>query len=342
MSTVQSSLFDYEVAVQAEEKSDVVTACTALMVIEAPAWCFVHKGSGRIVKHCPSCGDWFRTIPSMIRNGKGKYCSHRCRAHYVTSGSAISKSLALALLSGVPHWTQVDKGGGMLVKKCLTCGDWFKTRPSRISKYCSESCRDKSAKTGEVLHCAVCGKVFYRASWYIERGFNEYCSKKCSHVGRRKTVNTTCDYCGKSFDKRKCRYDHSDHHFCSHACWQAGMVGENSPNWRGGISFEPYCPKWTPELRMRIRAFFNNQCVVCGKSGSKEKRMLSCHHVEYNKKACCDGKPVQFAALCQHHHNQTNFDRDRWEAMLHRCIDEIWGGRSYFTREEYAALKQGG
>jgi hypothetical protein len=114
--------------------------------------------------------------------------------------------------------------------------------------------------------------------------------------------------------------------------------GEKCHFWKGGISFEPYCPKWTKELKERIRTFFEYRCICCGKHENELKRKLCCHHVEYNKKACCDGKPVHFAAMCQTHHNKTNFDRERWEAMLHRIIDEIYDGKSYYTKEEYKKL----
>jgi transposase-like protein len=117
--------------------------------------------------------------------------------------------------------------------------------------------------------------------------------------------------------------------------------GCNNPNWRGGLSYEPYCPKWTPELRERIRAFFNYECIVCGKSQEENKRKLCCHHVEYNKNACCDGKPVHFAALCMVCHSKTNGNRKYWEYIIHRIIDEIYNGRSYYTKEEYENLKIG-
>lgn len=117
----------------------------------------------------------------------------------------------------------------------------------------------------------------------------------------------------------------------------AAQRGERGSNWRGGISFEPYCPKFNNDLRRRIRAFFEYQCVLCGKTTEENKRQLSCHHVEYNKAACCDGEPVHFAALCHVHHLKTNSDRERWESMIHRIIDEIYDGRSYFTKDEWAA-----
>ena len=118
-----------------------------------------------------------------------------------------------------------------------------------------------------------------------------------------------------------------------------GETGEKNPTWRGGISFEPYCPKFNKEFRVRVREFFEFQCVMCGISELNNERKLSVHHVEYDKTACCHGKPVTFVPLCKHCHSRTNRgDRARWEAMLHRCIDEMWGGRSYYTKEEYAAL----
>ena len=117
--------------------------------------------------------------------------------------------------------------------------------------------------------------------------------------------------------------------------------GERNARWLGGISFEPYCPKFNNNLKRRIRAFFDDQCVLCGKTAKENGRLLCCHHVEYNKQACCDGKPIHFTALCMKCHNKTNGDRTRWEDMIHRIIDEIYDGRSYFTKEEWEKLTEG-
>jgi hypothetical protein len=111
--------------------------------------------------------------------------------------------------------------------------------------------------------------------------------------------------------------------------------GPASPHWKGGISYEPYCPLWTNELRERIRAFFDYECIFCGKTQEENGCLLSCHHVEYDKQACCDGEPVQFAALCRRCHSKTNYNRPRWENMLHVIIHEIYNDRSYYTKEEW-------
>lgn len=120
------------------------------------------------------------------------------------------------------------------------------------------------------------------------------------------------------------------------------MSKENCHLWKGGISFEPYCPKFNNDLRRRIRAFFEHQCIICGKHENECNRKHCCHHVEYNKEACCDGKPVHFAAICIKHHAITNSDRERWEAIIHRIIDEIYEGKSYYTQEEYKELIKNG
>lgn len=120
----------------------------------------------------------------------------------------------------------------------------------------------------------------------------------------------------------------------------AKISGANSPNWKGGISFEPYCPKFNEGLKKRIRTFFNYECTLCGKTTPENRRNLSCHHVEYSKSACCDGKKVHFAALCDKCHARTNHERERWEAILHQIIDQIYDGRSYFTKEEWKEMTQ--
>lgn len=116
-------------------------------------------------------------------------------------------------------------------------------------------------------------------------------------------------------------------------------MGPESNFWKGGISFEPYCPKFNNDLKERVRSYFGYECIICGKTTEKNGKNLCVHHVEYDKSACCDGEPVHFAAMCHRCHSKTNFDRERWEAMMHRIIDEIYDGRSYYTKEEYKKIK---
>ena len=150
-----------------------------------------------------------------------------------------------------------------------------------------------------------------------------------------KTIEIVCVWCGNTANVNVTLSGK----FCSQLCSNKWHSGQRSPVWQGGTSFEPYCPKFNDDLRSRIRTFFDHRCMLCGKSTEENKRNLGCHHVEYNKLACCDGKPIHFTTLCNSCHAKTNRNRPRWEAMLHRIIDEIYDGRSYYTKEEYIKMR---
>jgi hypothetical protein len=137
--------------------------------------------------------------------------------------------------------------------------------------------------------------------------------------------------------------------------------GSKNPAWVGG-NRKGYCPdKWTTEFRRRIRMFFGNVCVECGEP--QNGTLLHCHHVYYDKKACCgvsdDGKyysnlgikddpktfgivgdPNKFVPLCGACHSRTSHrdHREFYAGKYEELINEHYNGRSYLTQEEYTAL----
>ena len=110
--------------------------------------------------------------------------------------------------------------------------------------------------------------------------------------------------------------------------------GERSPRWKGGISFEPYCPKFNREFKERVRSFFGYRCAECGEPQNGYK--LHVHHVNFNKMSCCDNTPPLFVPLCRSCHARTQKDRDYWEEHFTRMINEYHGGACYFPKEEAA------
>jgi hypothetical protein len=114
--------------------------------------------------------------------------------------------------------------------------------------------------------------------------------------------------------------------------------GELAPNWKGGISFEPYCPKFNKNLKERVRAFFEYRCIICGKHEDECNRKHSVHHVNYDKRTCCNEEQPRFAAVCIKCHSKTNWNRSRWENIINRAIDEIYNGKSYYTIEEWKVV----
>jgi hypothetical protein len=106
--------------------------------------------------------------------------------------------------------------------------------------------------------------------------------------------------------------------------------GERSGMWKGGSSFEPYCPKFNERFKERVRDYFGHKCVECG-SSEGEKR-LSIHHVTYNKKTCCDDTKPLFVSLCRACHAKTHKDREYWRIHFTDIINSKYGGKSYDIR----------
>lgn len=103
--------------------------------------------------------------------------------------------------------------------------------------------------------------------------------------------------------------------------------GEKSSLWKGGISFEPYCPKFNRMFRERVREFFGRTCVECGKPEGNTR--LSVHHVNFNKMSCCDGDKPLFVALCNSCHIKTNHNREYWIKHFTEIINTKYNGKCY-------------
>lgn len=100
--------------------------------------------------------------------------------------------------------------------------------------------------------------------------------------------------------------------------------GENSPAWKGGKSFEPYCPKFTKELKEAIRSKYGRKCVLCGLPESENKKRLSVHHVDYDKGQGCNGKAWKLVPLCVKCHTKTNNNRAFWEQKILESVEASW------------------
>ena len=116
--------------------------------------------------------------------------------------------------------------------------------------------------------------------------------------------------------------------------------GEKNPWWKGGISFEPYCPKFTLSFKERVRAFFGYRCVECGAHQHTLEKSLSIHHVTFNKETCCDNTIPLFVPLCQSCHTKTNTNRIFWQYWFTEMVNHLYEGKCYLTKEEMVARDQ--
>jgi hypothetical protein len=100
-------------------------------------------------------------------------------------------------------------------------------------------------------------------------------------------------------------------------CARKGLCkGSKNPNWQGGKSFEPYCPKFDESFKNYIRNKFGQKCFLCNTSKNENNKNLHIHHIDYDKLDICNGKEWPFVPLCNKCHSKTNFNRHYWFNLL--------------------------
>ena len=90
------------------------------------------------------------------------------------------------------------------------------------------------------------------------------------------------------------------------------LHGKKNPNWRGGISFEPYSSDFNKNLKLKIRKRDNFTCQNCGKKGKLV------HHIDYDKKNCRENNLI---VLCRSCNSKANFNRGFWRCFF---VDLMW------------------
>lgn len=240
---------------------------------------------------------------------------------------------------------------------CEQCGNEFDGRTNKgvASKYCSRDCWYKAHVSKKpTLVCKNCGKEFvpkHHSKNEIRKDhIVKYCSRKCQNEGRHKKIKRVCKVCGKKFILRPCDLRKGTGEYCSYKCsnsvWigRTDLIGPKNPNYIDG-KIREYCEKWTPNLRRRVRAFFNNTCMVCGITQEEynvklgKQKLLHVHHVNYNKNQCCDEDvPRLLVPLCASCHTKTTVKREIWEPILTKLIMNNYGGKCFYTKEEYKQL----
>jgi hypothetical protein len=241
----------------------------------------------KVTKNCEACGKPFSVHLADIRRGRGKFCSKSCATKTRTGKSA-------------NNWK-----GGKERTLCRQCGKDFLVHPSRKiyghGMFCSRSCFYIFLNDSDEI------KAKRRKTMQKKLLDPEYHKKLSDSVKRRwEDPHERIIMLEKSI-KNIARATVSDK--------RLKMVGPNHPNWRGGISFEPYCPKFTERLKEKIRETFGRKCYICAKTEKENIKHLSVHHCDYNKGQGC-GQKWSLLPLCHKCHIKTNINRWYWFNLL--------------------------
>lgn len=152
------------------------------------------------------------------------------------------------------------------------------------------------------IKCLYCDKIFQVPPSLKTKKF---CSKECSD-NRFKPGIIEKIYTKKTFEKRSKN--------------KIGKyIGENNPNWRDGISKEPYPFAFGKKLKEEIRKRDNYRCQEClihqnelfmkNRNGKIVNYKLPIHHIDYNKQNCDENNLI---SLCKTCHMKTSFNRKMW------------------------------
>lgn len=221
-----------------------------------------------------------------------------------------------------------------VIKICEVCGKEFGVKPYRknTARFCGRLCQNKCLSKNNIGSKRTpesCAKISSKLKGrIITEGWRRKNSE--SHIGQtpwnkgkrgiQKGPNK-----GKTF---------SPEWRAKLSAYRKGVYTlEKHPRWMGGISYEPYCPKFNEEFKNRVRSFFGNRCVICGEEITEYKSCV--HHVNYDKYVCCNGNLPMFVSLCRSCHGKTNSKREYWANLFNEIIHIQYGGKCYFTIDEY-------
>jgi hypothetical protein len=286
-------------------------------------------------RKCDFCGKEYYFDPYAIKMGRGKYCSQKCASMARLVGS-----------SKRPTDSPIK-----ITKICLNCGKEFDIYSNIIKNYCSNKCRDEHKITDIYRQCIVCKKQFYTPSNKLT---DICCSKDCSSILSKRNV---------SFEN-----DLSENQLIAFENLLQERDNIRGGLWYGGVFYiknkQKYCELW-PDVNERVHAFFDYKCVGCGTP--EINRSHAGHHVFYVKNACCwfdkegiyytnlnapnhigndyciGDNPNYFVILCPKCHGETNGNfgnRKRWADYYKNLIDKEYGGKSYYTKEEWEIIKK--
>jgi len=95
------------------------------------------------------------------------------------------------------------------------------------------------------------------------------------------------------------------------------MMGENNPNYKGGLTPVIYPLGWTNTYKEQIRHRDNYRCQVCGCHEVECTRKLHVHHIDYNK---FNLREKNLISLCHSCHMKTNGTRKYWIEIFNKKL----------------------
>lgn len=99
-------------------------------------------------------------------------------------------------------------------------------------------------------------------------------------------------------------------------CFRKYYKGDKHHAWKGGISKSPYPFNFNKQLKEYIKNRDGNICRICKKEGINNTKLLSIHHIDYNKNNLDESNLI---TLCRKHNSKLNSNREYWKHYIKSC-----------------------
>lgn len=99
-------------------------------------------------------------------------------------------------------------------------------------------------------------------------------------------------------------------------------LGDKNPNWRGGLSNEPYPLRFNRKFKQLIRLRDGLVCQICGVPQDECLRKLNVHHIDHDKNNIM---PINLISLCNRCHGIVETqDSGYWQSYLEQKNAKIY------------------
>ena len=241
-------------------------------------------------RFCKDCGKKLNRLAYFCHTKRCKSCANKFRPNHLIHGESLKKHYCIDCKETEICYENWRIGS----KRCRSCASKGKNN----SNY-------KQGNTLKKYYCLDCDKELSNTAYIQNTKRCNSCAQKermkdpLNHhmFGKHHSDETKNKMSAKAVERFK---DPSNH-----PMYDVHRFGEESPNWLGGISEDPYPLEFTEKLKELIKDRDNHKCQICNIHQKDLDREISVHHIDYNKRNCEDTNLISLCCSC---HMKTNFN----------------------------------
>ena len=192
----------------------------------------------------------------------------------------------------------------------------------KIVYECSEGHRHAISPTNIMYFngCQICNEMVRCEKMFkiVKRSFNDrdWVLVSTEYVNAYSKLDYVCD---KGHKHQVSWHDFNKIKKCPTCAW-LHRIGSSNPNWKGGISKNPYCPIWNKEFKEIIK---NRDGCVCQNPYCKHiDSVLAVHHIDFDTMNC---DPSNLITVCSSCNSMANFDREWHIAWYQTLMNKKYG-----------------